>query len=75
MVLRQQDAQFDNPDILAAYNPTHSQAGVHNAVDTNNNTDDEGSLCDIKALLLGDLGGTVFVSCALSATGCASSCW
>ena len=29
----------------------------------------------IKALLLGDLGGTVCVSCPLSATGCASSCW
>ena len=43
-----QDAQFDNPDILAAYNPTHSQAqaDVHNAVDTNNNTDDKGSFCD-----------------------------
>jgi len=41
-----QDAQLDNPDILAAYNPTHPQAGVHNAVDTNNNTDDTGSVCD-----------------------------
>ena len=43
-----QDAQFDNPDILAANNPTHSQAqaDVHNAVDTNNNTDDKGSFCD-----------------------------
>ena len=38
--------EFDNPDILAAYNPTHSQAGVHNAVNTNNNTDDKGSVCD-----------------------------
>ena len=30
----------------ADYNLFHSQAGARSAVDTNNNTDDKGSVCD-----------------------------
>ena len=40
-----QDAHLNELNISADYNMLRSQAGARSTVDTNNNTDDEGSLC------------------------------
>ena len=40
------DTHLNDHNISADYSLPHSQAGARNNVDTNNNTDDDGSLCD-----------------------------